>query len=203
MSKLIKSDKPLFVSLMSRAFAKDPFFMHLFGDSVLDRKARRRVSAFVSFMFDKSFLLYEEVWGCFENESLLGTYIVEKPYASKLQNMKGLLLIGRLIPLLFQISGQTLSLLNSYMKVTRSVAPPLTHHYLIMIAVKPENQGKGIGKVLLKHLLNSVNMDTKSHGVALDTENKENIKLYQKFGFTLSNETQIDNVPVYCMFYKK
>ncbi|WP_232229130.1 GNAT family N-acetyltransferase [Paenibacillus zanthoxyli] len=203
MSKLIKSDKPLFVSLMSRAFAKDPLFTHLFGDSVLDRTASSHVTAFVSFMFDKSFLLNEEVWGYFENESLLGAYIVEKPHESKLQNMKGLLLIGRLIPLLFQMSGQTLSLLNSYMRVTRSAAPPLTHHYLIMIAVQPEDQGKGIGKVLLKHLLNTVNKDTKSHGVALDTENKENINWYRKFGFTLSNETQIDNLPVYCMFHQK
>ncbi|BBH23439.1 hypothetical protein Back11_47840 [Paenibacillus baekrokdamisoli] len=162
------------------------------------------MKAFVSFMFDKSFLLHEEVWGAFENESLLGTYVVEKPHTSKLQNMGGgLLLIGRFIPLIVQMPGKTLSLLNSYMRITRSAAPLLAHHYLIMIGVNPKAQGKGIGKALLQHLLNTVNADNKSQGVALDTENKENVNLYRRFGFTLSREVQFDNLPVYCMFFQK
>lgn len=202
-ARLTKTDKPLFVSVMSRAFARDPLFLHLFGDSEVDSKARSSMNAFVSFMFDKCFLLHEEVWGVFENENLLGTYIVEKPAASKLQNMKGFLLIGRLIPLLFRISGKTLSLLNSYMRITRSAAPPSRHHYLIMIGVNPGDQGKGIGRRLLTHLLNAANEDNESEGVALDTENKENVRLYRKFGFTLSTETQIGDLSVYCMFYQK
>ncbi|MCD9024729.1 GNAT family N-acetyltransferase [Cohnella silvisoli] len=203
-SKLTKSDKSIFVSLMSEAFARDPLFLHLFGDPELDSKARNSVTAFVSFMFDKSFLLHEEVWGSFENEKLLGAYIVEKPHASKLQNMiGGLLLIGRLIPLFFLMSGKTLSRLNSYMRITRSAAPPLPHHYLIMIGVKPDAQGKGIGKSLLQHLLNTTDADKKSQGVALDTENIQNVNLYRRFGFTLSSETRFDNLPVYCMFYQK
>lgn len=95
-----------------------------------------------------------------------------------LEKMKGLLLIARLIPLLFQLSGKTLSLLNSYIRVTRSAAPPFMHHYLIMVGVKQEEQGKGIDKALLHHLMNTVNTDQKSQGVGLDTENKENVKIY-------------------------
>ncbi|WP_331709831.1 GNAT family N-acetyltransferase [Paenibacillus riograndensis] len=188
---------------MSSAFARDPLFLHLFGDSELDNKARSRVTAFVSFMFDKSFLLHEEVWGYFIHERLLGAYVVEKPHAGIRQTMKGVLLLGRLIPLLFQVSGQTLHLLNSYIRVTRAAAPPLLHHYLIMIGVKPEAQGKGVGTALLKHLLETVNTDKQSQGLALDTENKRNIALYQNFGFTLSKDTQVGQIPVYCMFYQK
>ncbi|WP_246469444.1 GNAT family N-acetyltransferase [Cohnella nanjingensis] len=204
-SKLSKSDKAFFVALMSKAFSRDPLFLYLFGDSELDNTARSRVKSFVSFMFDKSFLLHEEVWGCFENESLLGAYIVEKPRANQLQRIwGGLLLIGRLVPLLFRMSGRTLHLLNAYMRVTRSSsAPPSAHHYLIMIGVEPEIQGKGVGKALLNHLLNRVNADKTSLGVALDTENKENVYLYRRFGFALSRETSFDRLPVYCMFYQK
>ncbi|MEQ7052887.1 GNAT family N-acetyltransferase [Paenibacillaceae sp. P-4] len=202
-SKLAKSDKASFVKLMSGAFARDPLFLHLFGDSEFDSKASSGVTAFVTFLFEKSFLLHEEVWGYFENENLLGAYIVEKPQASMLQKMKGVLLIAKLIPLLFQLSGSTLHLLNSYMRVTRSAAPPCAHHYLIMIGVKPGEQGKGIGKALLHHLLDKMNADVTSQGVALDTENKENVDLYRRFGFALSRETQFDHVPVFCMLYQK
>ncbi|MBE9913733.1 GNAT family N-acetyltransferase [Paenibacillus donghaensis] len=203
-SKLSKSDKPLFVSLISRAFSRDPLFLHLFGDSELDSRARANVTAFVSFLFDKSFLLNEEVWGFFDHEGLLGAYIVEKPHTNKLHSMRGgLLLIGRLFPLFFLMSRKTLRLLNSYMRVTRSSVPQWKHHYLIMIGVKPEAQGKGVGKAMLNHLLNTVKADRNSLGVALDTENKENVNMYRRFGFALSREMEFTDLAVYCMFYQK
>lgn len=204
LSKLTKSDKPAFVSLMSRAFSRDPLFMYVFGDSELDSEARKSVTAFLSFLFDKSFLFHEEVWGIFDEDSLLGTYVVEKPQTSKLPNIKGgFLLISRLIPLVFQLSGKTLILLNSYMRITRSAAPPWKHHYLIMIGVKPEAQGKGVGKTMMQHLFQTTQADPESQGIALDTEKEENVALYQKLGFTLREQTKIDNVPVYCMVYQK
>ncbi|WJQ81540.1 GNAT family N-acetyltransferase [Brevibacillus brevis] len=203
-SKLTKSDKPAFVSLMSRAFSRDPFFLHVFGDSELDHTARKSVTAFLSFLFDKSFLFHEEVWGIFDEDSLLGTYVVEKPQTNKHSNIKGgFLLIGRLIPLVFQLPGKTLILLNSYMRITRSAAPPWKHHYLIMIGVKPETQGKGVGKTLMQHLFQTIKEDHESQGIALDTEKEENVGLYQKLGFTLQEQTKIDDVPVYCMVYQK
>ncbi|WP_238188534.1 N-acetyltransferase [Paenibacillus sp. L3-i20] len=189
---------------MSEAFARDPLFLHLFGDSELDEKAKNSMVAFVSFMFDKSFLPNEEAWGIFESDNLLGTYLIEKPSVSKLQNIKGTLFtVLYLIRLIPKISEKALSLLNTYMRITRPASPSLTHHYLIMIGVKPEVQGKGVGKSLLLHLLNKINMSDTSQGVALDTENIENVNLYQRFGFILKRETQINHVPVYCMFYQK
>lgn len=203
-SKLAKSDKLLFSSIMSRAFARDPLFLHAFGDPELDRKSRSRAAAFISFMFDKSFLLNEEVWGFFENEILLGTYIVEKPGLCKLKRFKGALgLIGRLLPLLFQLPVKTLGFLNSYMRITRSAAPSAPHHYLVMIGVNPEVQGRGIGTAMLLHLLQVVHADNKSHGIALDTENKENVNLYLRRGFALRHEEYINALAVYCMFNQK
>ncbi|MGG4495356.1 GNAT family N-acetyltransferase [Brevibacillus reuszeri] len=203
-AKLTKSDKHLFVSLMSKSFAGDPLFLHVFGDFEQDKKARSSVTAFVSFLFDKSFMLNEEVWGYYEKENLLGAYIVEQPQAGKLQMMVGgLLLIGRLIPLFFQLPRKALNLLNSYMRVTRSFAPPITHYYLVMIGVKQEAQRKGIGKTLLHHLMHTVQLDKTSHGIALDTENEDNVNLYRRFGFALNVETRVGDVPVYCMFYQK
>jgi ribosomal protein S18 acetylase RimI-like enzyme len=189
---------------MSLAFARDPLFLHAFGDPELDRKSKSRAAAFVSFMFDKSFLLNEEIWGYFENEILHGTFIVEKPGISKLKRFKGALgLIGRLLPLLFQLPVKTWGFLNSYMEITRSAAPSSPHHYLIMIGVNPEVQGRGIGTAMLLHLLQVVHADNKSHGIALDTENKGNVNLYQRLRFALRHEENFNGLTVYCMFYQK
>nr|WP_240464121.1 GNAT family N-acetyltransferase [Paenibacillus apiarius] len=69
-----------------------------------------------------------------------------------------------------------------------------------MIGVKQDEQGKGIGKALLHHLLNMVKTDMNWQGVALDMENEVNVNLYRRFGFTLN---RFDHVHVYCMFYQK
>lgn len=161
-SKLTQADKILFSSIMNRAFARDPLFLHAFGDPELDRESSSRAAAFVSFMFDKSFLLHEEIWGYYENEILLGTFIVEKPGISKLKRLKGaFLLIGRLLPLLFQLPVKTLR----FPIWARSAAPSSPHHYLIMIGVNPEVQGRGIGTAMLRHLLQVVNSDHNSRSI--------------------------------------
>lgn len=72
-----------------------------------------------------------------------------------------------------------------------------------MIGVKPEAQGKGIGKILMQHLFQSIKDDPESQGIALDTENEENVALYQKLGFTLRETTKMDQVHVFCMVYQK
>jgi len=202
-NKLVPSDKSDFVSIMNRAFAQDPLFLHAFGNSEADEKARRRAAAFVSFMFDKSQLLGEEIWGVFDSGSLAGAYVVETPHSGRLGFGRGLRLAGKLLRLMWMISGRSLNFLNNYMRVTRSAAPPWKHHYLIMIGVAPEAQGKGLGAGLLMHLLNKAVTDPLSRGVALDTENRHNLPLYRKFGFHLSQAKHIGDLPVYCMSYSK
>lgn len=203
-SRLTRPDKPRFVALMSEAFSRDPLFLYVFGDSELDERAGSNAAAFVSFIFDMSFMLHEEAWGLFENDTLLGAYVVEKPGASKLQRVGGgLRLIGRMLPLFLRLPRNTLRLLNSYMRATRSSAPPWAHHYLVMIGVRPDRQGKGVGTALLNHLLNTVHTDPNSRGVALDTENEDNVNLYRRFGFALGGEWKLGSLPVYCMSYRK
>ncbi|MFD0590925.1 GNAT family N-acetyltransferase [Paenibacillus sp. GCM10027627] len=201
---LSKKDKSRFIALMSSAFSRDPLFLHLFGDPAHSQAALKEMECFFSFMFDKSFFLHEEVWGLIECQTLLGAYIVEKPNASGRQKVKGTArLVGRLLPLLFQIRSSSIRFLNSYMKLSRSTAPSWPHHYLIMIGVSEDARGKGIGGALLNHLLANVYADPHTNGVALDTENKTNIALYKKFGFELNHETRLNGLPIYCMALQK
>ncbi|WP_317891214.1 GNAT family N-acetyltransferase [Paenibacillus oceani] len=161
------------------------------------------MNVFVSFLFEKSFLLDEDVWGYFDGDRLLGLYIAENPQEGKLPIRQMVQLAWRTIPLLFRLPGKTFGFLNSYMRVTRSIAPSFPHRYLILIGVEPEARGRGIGKALLLHLLAEVQADSRSQGVALDTENTDNVTLYERFGFTLNKEVLVCGLPVYSMAYIK
>ncbi|MBH5319696.1 GNAT family N-acetyltransferase [Paenibacillus sp. GSMTC-2017] len=202
--KLVKSDKSSFISVMSSAFAHDPLFVHLFGDPESDRKAVARANVFTAFMFDKGFLSRDEIWGSFDDGVMQGAYILERSDVGKLRHIiGGMLQIGRFIPLLFQLPFRVITHLNSYMQITRAVAPTLQHDYLVMIGVSPDIQGKGVGRSLLDHLLYRVDKDPHSQGVALDTENAHNKALYERFGFRLTAEKLLEQLPIYCMFFKK
>lgn len=203
-ARLGRADKPLFVSLIINAFAQDPLFLSLFGQPELSGKHKRRSEAFVEYLFDKSFLLQEEIWGLYTKEGVLGgVYLVEPPSAGNGRLMGGSIRLAiRTARLAFQLPPSTLSFLNRYMVLTRAAIPHKSCHYLIMIGVHPRMQGQGIGKALLQHLLSSVNRHPASWGVSLDTENADNVPLYEKLGFTVSKQEQLGELPIYCMTYE-
>ncbi|SDZ65666.1 Acetyltransferase (GNAT) family protein [Evansella caseinilytica] len=205
--QLEKSAKPSFVTLMTKAFEHDPLFDYLFANSAYNRRAKEE---FVSFIFDKSSILSgEEVWGIFKNDILCGAYVVEKrhhvkSWKGKFRNISELMrLTRRMLRFSFRLPFRILLRVNNYMRLTRLPAPATAYYYLIMIGVDANIQGKGVGNRLLHHLFAAMHADEKSRGIALDTENRKNIHLYKKWGFTLNRETNIGNLKVYCMTYTK
>jgi GNAT superfamily N-acetyltransferase len=55
------------------------------------------------------------------------------------------------------------------------------HWYLMILAVRPDKQGQGLGKKLLEHGLKRVDGDRLP--AYLETSNKRNLPLYERFGF--------------------
>lgn len=69
-----------------------------------------------------------------------------------------------------------------------------------MIAVHANAQGRGLGKALLTNILKEVNADKEAEGIGLDTENPDNMSLYEHFGFSLVETLKIDALTIYRMF---
>lgn len=57
---------------------------------------------------------------------------------------------------------------------------PRPHWYLLVLAVEPSLQGKGIGSSLLRPFL--AECDKKRESVYLVTQNDANVAFYRKFG---------------------
>ena len=73
----------------------------------------------------------------------------------------------------------------------RDTAGP--HWYLLMLAVEPSLQGRGIGSSLLRPFLDE--RDAASEDVYLDTHNDANVALYERLGFKLKSSTPIPGLP--------
>lgn len=197
---LRKEHQPQVVDILPRAFANDPMFQYLFPDGNRSKHLR----TFFNFIFYKSMLLQERLIGIKENNELRGVSSIELPTSVK---GAGLLLrplfIYRGIKLYVQLPKDAFAFINPYMQFTTSVRPTAPHHYLVCIGVDPVHQGKGVGKTLLTYIHEFVDKDPSSTGIGLDTENPENVKLYERFGYHIVETKKIGDTTIYCMFRPK
>lgn len=196
---LDKCHKPVFVSLMCRAFAADPLFRHLYPGTPSEREQAMR--PFMSFMFDASGLRGDMRLGLFRDGTLAVCALVELPDAGPVRSFAGqLLTLMRFAPLAFRLTGAEIKFLNNYMRYTRRAAPKVAHHYLAMIGVDPGFQGQGLGRRMIARLIDIADRHRTSAGIALDTENDANLVFYQRLGFLLRARVDIGPCQAVCLF---
>jgi ribosomal protein S18 acetylase RimI-like enzyme len=76
----------------------------------------------------------------------------------------------------------------------RHAAKP--HWYLWALGVAPEQQGKGIGGILLQPIL--ARADAGQHSCYLETQNEKNLPFYEKHGFKVMETKEIVKGAVTC-----
>jgi len=87
-----------------------------------------------------------------------------------------------------------------FIAATESVKLPEPHTYLIMLGVHPEFQGQGIGKKIIEQVEAMSRAIPGCKGVGLDTEEAENVKIYESCGFTVHGESSVDDLPVWVLW---
>ena len=68
--------------------------------------------------------------------------------------------------------------------------PRVPHWHLDPIGVVPELQGRGIGSQLLNIFCEHIDAENKA--AYLETDRKENVQLYERFGFSIKEEIVVD-----------
>jgi len=79
--------------------------------------------------------------------------------------------------------------------------PEEPHWHLGPIAIVPEMQGQGIGSQLLEHFCKQV--DQAGQAAYLETDRPENVPLYERFGFSVTEETILLGVRNWFMWRAK
>lgn len=84
-------------------------------------------------------------------------------------------------------------LLNYSMRLnTKIIEEP--HYHLVWLGVDPDLQKKGIGSELMHAILNTFSKENMK--CLLDTQEKQNVEYYRRFGFKLIHESQFPDVDV-------
>jgi len=79
---------------------------------------------------------------------------------------------------------------------------PYDHWYFQNIAVKPEEQGKGYGRLLINTMIKNIESD--GLPIYVETNTDKNVLIYQKYGFEILEHVIIPktDVPLWCMLRK-
>jgi GNAT superfamily N-acetyltransferase len=69
-----------------------------------------------------------------------------------------------------------------------------------MIGVLPGHRGKGIARELLDAVKEMALQHPSSAGICLSTEDASNVPFYQKFGYNIIAEVDVEDLHSWCMF---
>ncbi len=191
---LTTSDRSAFVELMAPAFARDPWFITLFGAGPL---GHRRSRDFLSFLFDLSLWTGTDLRGLWRADRLIGAYVLERPVAKQSGWPR---VVWRALSGPIGLSWRNVRQLSPYMRHTRAALPCGRCYYLMLIGVDEAFRGRGLGRRMLDEILARVDHDATAMGIGLDTENPVNVRLYERFGFSVTARAAVSGVDVACMF---
>lgn len=102
--------------------------------------------------------------------------------------------------LLASFEAQTATRLREYGDMKARHKPRRRHMYLESIGVLAGHRGEGHAGRLLRRVHQISETTPRSAGVGLDTQLPGNLPLYQHFGYEVTDETSMGNVPVWFMF---
>lgn len=187
--------------LLSDAFAKDPWIVHLVGHN-----PEKRIR-FFNCVLALAEHTNQELLTVYKDQELAGIAIVEKPDSmvqTKMGFNKAVELSKVIMRLLTTVGFKRFGTLNRYMRMTTRYRPKQRHHYLVCVGVSPKYWGIGLGKHLINEAKAFAISDPHSIGIGLDTELEANVALYKSMGFDLlGTEALCKEINLYTMFCSK
>lgn len=177
--------------LLARGMYGNPLNVQAFG-----RDSERRLCALTRFFVPVLRGLYRRglIVGAFSEDRLVGVCGMAPPGFCKSSPTEKLAVIPSL---LFANPHRTLLQILRWVGEWERRDPAVPHWHLGPVAVDPDVQGRGIGSRLLAAFCGRMD---KCHGLSyLETDKPENVRFYEKFGFTVVAQARVLEVPNWFM----
>jgi GNAT superfamily N-acetyltransferase len=102
------------------------------------------------------------------------------------------------------IGPEALARFGEYVRVASGALPKEPHFYLNAIGVHPNFKGQGLARPLLEAVHALAENHPNAIGVALSTETKKNVPLYEHFGYEVRAHNRVsDDLQTWSMFRPK
>jgi ribosomal protein S18 acetylase RimI-like enzyme len=178
--KLTAADVPVIASALARAFEDDPVMNYVLqGDEDMIGRLERAFTFFLRNIW----LPQDE---CFATTRLSGAALWLPPGKWHLSPWAQL----RLLPGMVWVLGSNLPRMMSVLNLIEKKHPKEPpHHYLAVLGVEPELQGRGFGGALMQPVLSVCDRDRA--GAYLESSKERNVVLYERHGFRVIEQVHL------------
>lgn len=191
---LTRPDQVAVSALLTEAFEADPAYAYFLSGCSPTKKDHYR-ALLIRFVVAYHCQSGMPVWGTTLNGKLVACALVEAPGP---EWRRALALLWQLPRLIGRVPLSSVQHMNQYARVSRQGLPNTIRHYLIKIGVSANHQGQGLGKSLISAIVNHYQQSEGLMG--LDTENPDNVPLYEHLGFQLHDQLTLDSLRIYRMY---
>lgn len=181
--QLTTKDTDWAAKILEQAFYTDPMLNFIYGDSI--NKPGK-----LNWFFRVTFRLAALYGECFSTAEKDGVLMMLPPDQIKITI--GKMYQSGMLAIPFKMSWASFSrsmALMDFVEKEHKAAAPVDHYYIMTVGVLPERQGRGIGRKLMTKALEIVDADNMP--CYLETQNKNNIPIYQRFGFEVGSDKEI------------
>lgn len=187
------TDRAEIVDVLAAAFRDYPTFQYMLGRDYAEDDPK--LHALLGFYTDKRLVQGWPVLGIRKDGRLLAVCLISPPQSTTT------LEIARLEALLKAEIGE-----EAYLRVERfenasdEMEPREPHHFVGILGVHPAQQGNGYGKAILQRVKN-ISESSGSAGICLSTEDANNLPIYERLGFSIVDESKVDDLHIWCLVW--
>jgi ribosomal protein S18 acetylase RimI-like enzyme len=181
--KLTTQDTDWAAKILEQAFFTDPLLNFIYGDKI--NKPGK-----LNWFFRGTFRLAALYGACFSTAEKDGVLMMLPPDQTKMT--LGKMYKSGIWAAPFKMGWTSFSRLMTFMDFAEKehkAATSSDHYYIMTVGVLPERQGIGVGKKLMTKALEIV--DANKMPCFLETQNKNNVPIYQRFGFKVVSDKEI------------
>ncbi len=189
--ELTRSEADNAAAVLGRGMRDNPLHVRAFGANP-DRREAALTRMFEALL--RQYISKGEILGAFSSGTLIGVCGMVEPERCQLTTTEKL----RLLPAIVAGSGLggTVRVL-SWTVAWSGQDPKEAHWHLGPVAIERHLQGKGVGTELLREFCSR--MDASRSMAYLETDKRENVPFYERFGFQVAAEQQVLGVPNWFM----
>jgi len=197
--KITKIPENLFpeaVDIFTNAFIDDP--LHLFAFP--DLNERIRITKLIYELVVEHIVpgMNLSIIGIFVNDILAGVQTYTTPQ-SKIWPEE---LDNSVHKMREKANNESVNLIGEFSVLTMKHRPKEPHYYLNDLAVSKEYRRKGYGKALMEYAENECLLNPFTGLTALDTTNPDNVRLYEKYGYSVNTEYEFRGLNCFSMYKK-
>lgn len=187
-----KETKDDAINTIFHSFKKYPVIRYILGD---DSYNDENVYELIRFFIESRLIRGHELLGIIENGKIVCAAGIDSPVDGPWPEELDKLFNN----LQEKIGSRSINRLKSYEKLISEILPDRDFHYLGFIGVHPDYQGKGYAKTLISEITRRISECNLSNELVLNTEDYENVGIYNYLGFDLIGSAPIDNMTTWCM----